>query len=81
MKHLLVISSAPAAMIDGKPFLDTKFVEGMRLYADLWDGSVSCILTLQDSPSPFGRIYDRAELPFSCKFITHGTPIGMQEIY
>ena len=69
MHSLLVISSAPAALMDGRPFLDIKFVEGMRLYADLWAGPVSCILKLRDTPFPFGKIVKTAELPFEVKLL------------
>ena len=80
MTKLLVISSAPAIIVDKKPFLDDKFVEGMRQYSELWDGPVSCILKLRNETFPFGRFYALDELPFSVKFRHDGMEIGSEEI-
>lgn len=80
MNNLLVISSAPASIIDGKPFLDIKFVEGMRLYAELWDGHVSCILKLRDDSFAFGKVYDMSDLPFEIKFLPENEFISAEHI-
>ena len=77
---LLVISSAPAAIVDEKPFLDIKFVEGMRYYNDLWDGPVSCILKLRDGTFPFGKIYAPDQLPFNLTLLPGDKGIGIEEI-
>ena len=75
MKKLLVISSAPAVLINGKPFLDIKFCEGMRYYCDAWDGPVTSILRAQETPFPFGQSYDRTELPFELRLISDGSSV------
>lgn len=80
MTSLLVISSAPAAIVDEKLFLDIKFVEGMRYYNDLWDGPVSCILKLRAGTFPFGQTYAPDELPFSVTLLPGDKGIGIEEI-
>lgn len=75
MPSLLVISSAPATLIDGKTYLDRKFVEGMRCYAELFEGKVSCVLPLFDRPAPFGELYDLKDLPFDVTFRFKGQEI------
>ncbi|ARC90827.1 glycosyltransferase [Rhodovulum sp. MB263] len=80
MPSLLVISSAPAALLDGKPFLDRKFVEGMRFYADLWDGPVSCLLRVRAESFPFGRVYEPGELPFGIRFLPSGRKPGAEDV-
>ena len=77
---LLVISSAPATIVDGKPFLDIKFVEGMQYYCNLWDGPVSCILKLREKKFPFGRTYVLDQLPFNVTLLPGDKDIGVEEI-
>ncbi|CUH40952.1 2-deoxystreptamine N-acetyl-D-glucosaminyltransferase [Jannaschia seosinensis] len=80
MASLLVISSAPATLVDEKPFLDIKFVEGMRYYNDLWDGPVSCILKLRHDTFPFGQLYEPDQLPFNVTFLPPNKSIGTEEL-
>ncbi|WP_299912871.1 glycosyltransferase [uncultured Paracoccus sp.] len=80
MTSLLVISSAPAAIVDEKLFLDIKFVEGMRYYNELWDGQVSCILKLRAGTFPFGQTYAPDELPFNVTLLRGDKGIGSDEI-
>lgn len=80
MSSLLMISSAPAAIVDEKPFLDIKFVEGMRYYNEVWDGPVSCILKLRAGTFPFGQIYAPDELPFNVTLLRGDKGIGSDEI-
>ena len=80
MTSLLVISSAPATLVDKQPFLDIKFVEGMRYYNDLWDGPVSCILKLRDGTFPFGQTYAPDQLPFKVTLLPANKSIGAEEI-
>lgn len=75
MSKLLVISSAPAAVIDGNPFLDIKFCEGMNFYATAWEGEVSGLLRTQDNPFPFGRAFAPTELSFTPILLDVSTPI------
>lgn len=65
---LLVISSAPGRMVGELLELDRKFVDGMTLYAQGWDGPVACLLRAPgaaDPPAPFAGRYDAADLPFA----------------
>ncbi len=80
MTSLLVVSSAPAAIVDKKPFLDIKFVEGMRYYNELWNGPVSCILKLRAGTFPFGQTYAPEELPFNVTLLPCHKGIGSEEI-
>lgn len=80
MRSLLVISSAPATMVDGLPFLDKKFVEGMRLYASLWDGPVTCLLKTSEEAVPFGKVFDPGSLPFRIDFLAPNRPVGTAQL-
>ncbi len=80
MSKLLVVSGSPAFLVNGKPFLDIKFVEGMRLYTELWGGPVSCILKLRDEPSPFGRLINLAELPFKLILLPYDKDITADDV-
>ncbi len=77
---LLVVSSAPASLLNGNPFLDKKFVEGMRLYTDLWEGPVGCILKRREDTFPFGRAYRREELTFDVTLLPPSRTIGAADI-
>lgn len=61
---LLVISSAPVRVSANRFELDKKFVEGMRRYADGWNGAVTCLLRENLDPQPFSRVFERPELGF-----------------
>ncbi|WP_299740472.1 glycosyltransferase [uncultured Roseobacter sp.] len=63
MKHLLVISSAPAQVTPEGVVLDKKFLEGMRSYCAGWSGQVHCILQ-KTGTVPFGTTVDPEDLPF-----------------
>lgn len=80
MHRLLVISSSPAALIDGKPFLDVKFVDGMRYFSKSWGDPVSCIVRLRHDVFPFGQTYDPRQLPFNVLMLPSGARIGDAEI-
>jgi colanic acid/amylovoran biosynthesis glycosyltransferase len=80
MTRLLVISSAPVLMDEGKAFLDTKFVEGMTFYNDCWEGPVSCLLKQGTTSIPFGRSYEVDQLPFDLTVLRSNKMIGAEEI-
>jgi len=67
-------------MVDGQPFLDIKFVEGMRLYSELWGGPVSCILQQRAATFPFGRTYKTGDLPFGLQLLPPNRAIGSEDI-
>ena len=80
MARLLVLSSAPVVPMDGGHLLDIKFVEGMRLVRDLWDGPVGCLLRAQDHAFPFARTYAPGELPFDLTVLPREKAIGPEDI-
>lgn len=79
MTRLLVISSAPATLVGEKPFLDKKFVEGMRFYNDVWDGPVSCLLKKCNDTFPFGQTYEPDQLPFNVRLQPTNKKVGTEE--
>ncbi len=80
MPSLLVISSAPATLIDGKPFIDKKFVEGMQFYCDTWDGPVTCLLAMRGDAFPYGQTYEVDRLPFGVEILPAGRDIEAKDI-
>jgi colanic acid/amylovoran biosynthesis glycosyltransferase len=76
MPRLLMI--APAPVIEkgaGKLTLDVKFVEGMRIHVEQWDGPVTCILKRGATDIPFGMTYDSTDLGFDLEVISSDDPI------
>ena len=74
MPKLLMIAPAPVIEKDsGELVLDVKFVEGMRLHVEQWDGPVTCILKRGAADIPFGMTYDPADLGFDLKVISPDT--------
>ena len=66
--------------MDGGHLLDIKFVEGMRLVRDLWDGPVGCLLRTQDHTFPFARTHAPGELPFDLTVLPRDKAIGPEDI-
>jgi len=80
MASLLVISSAPAKLNNGKVTLDIKFVEGMRLYTDTWEGPVACMLEASDKTFPFSKSYELDLLPFKVVLIPENQIVQASDI-
>ena len=80
MKRLLVISSAPATFIDGKPYLDRKFCDGIRFYAEAWDGPVAAILFRRDERMPFSQSYEPSDLPFEFSLLEGDAEISASDL-
>lgn len=80
MPSLLVISSAPATMVDDRPFLDRKFVDGMRFYCEAWEGQTSCILNMRGDVFPFGQTYAADQLPFDVTILPEGREIAASDL-
>ncbi|MBY6190709.1 glycosyltransferase [Microbulbifer agarilyticus] len=80
MKSLLIITSAPAARVAGKPFLDKKFCEGMRFYAEAWGGPVSCVAYLREAAFPFGQEFEEGDLPFKLRLLNRGQRITAEDL-
>lgn len=79
MPGLLIISSATAHVDGDDVVLDIKFVEGMRLYSDLWPGEVACLLVI-GAQMPFSRRYNSQDLPFKLSLIDAGDLINKNYI-
>ena len=47
----------------------------MRYYCDAWNGPVSCILQSHNAPFPFGRSFNRTELPFDVQLLSENGSI------
>lgn len=77
---LLVISTAPARKQEEGLLLDRKFVDGMRLYAECWNGRVGCLLPENHRPQPFGEVFDAATLPFEVRLHPHAQSIVVADL-
>ncbi|MFN5997119.1 MAG: glycosyltransferase [Paracoccaceae bacterium] len=64
MARMLMIAPAPVVETGDRLRLDVKFVEGMRVQQSLWPSRITVALRRGAPAIPFGRDYDRAELPF-----------------
>lgn len=69
MAHLLMIAPAPVIEVGDRLRLDVKFVEGMRLQQSHWPSRMTCLLRRGAASIPFGRDYDRADLPFDLRVL------------
>jgi len=78
---LWVVPSVPIWQVDGKLCFDRKFYFGLVEYANIWPGSVHCLMYLSNSPIPdFGVVLkDPGELAFSCTTLAAGQSI--QEVH
>jgi glycosyltransferase involved in cell wall biosynthesis len=80
MRKLLIISSAPAHLKNGKPFLDKKFIEGMQFYSTAWEGPVACILRESGNAFAFGQVFDVDQLPFEVTILPKGSRIEAEAL-
>ncbi|WP_299852653.1 glycosyltransferase [uncultured Roseovarius sp.] len=80
LSKLLVISSAPATIVGGKPYLDIKFCEGVNYYASGWDGQVTGMLRTQENQFAFGRVFERSELSFDPILLDQNAPIDKAKL-
>jgi colanic acid/amylovoran biosynthesis glycosyltransferase len=64
MVDMLMIAPAPVIESGDKLRLDVKFVEGMRVQQAHWPSRITVALRRGTPSIPFGRDYDRADLPF-----------------
>lgn len=80
MSHLLVLTSVPAAVSNGGLFLDRKAIEGLSLYARLWDGPVTAIFRRHAGNFPFGALYDPRRLPFAVRLISAATKLDASDL-
>ena len=66
---MLMIAPAPVIETGDRLRLDVKFVEGMRVQQALWSNRITVALRRGATGVPFGRDYDRSELPFDLVLI------------
>ena len=84
---MLMIAPAPVIETGDRLRLDVKFVEGMRVQQALWSKRITVALRRGAPSIPFGRDYDRSELPFDLVLIDPNEEItarhmdGFQLIY
>jgi colanic acid/amylovoran biosynthesis glycosyltransferase len=64
MVSMLMIAPAPVIESGDRLRLDVKFVEGMRVQQAHWPRRITVALRRGAPSIPFGRDYDRSELPF-----------------
>lgn len=64
MARMLMIAPAPVIETGDRLRLDVKFVEGMRVQQSFWPSRITVALRRGAPAIPFGRDYDREELPF-----------------
>ena len=69
MAHFLMIAPAPVIEAGNLVRLDVKFVEGMHLQQAHWPSRITCLLRRGAPSIPFGRDYDRGELPFDLRIL------------
>jgi glycosyltransferase involved in cell wall biosynthesis len=76
MARILMIAPAPVIETGGRIRLDVKFVEGMRVQQAHWPSRITCMLRRGAPSIPFGREYDRTELPFDLVLLDPQEVIG-----
>jgi glycosyltransferase involved in cell wall biosynthesis len=55
--HLVIIPSVPVWENESGPVFERKFFDGVRMYADLWPGTITCILRRSVGSMPeFGAV-------------------------
>lgn len=77
---LLVITSAPVQRLGDGYIMDIKFVEGMRYYANVWNGPVECIVKL-GTGLPFVAHYRQDDLPFFMNVIEENDTIAINHLH
>ena len=75
MARILMIAPAPVIDTGGRFRLDIKFVEGMHVQQAHWPNRITVVLRRGAPAIPFGRDYDRADLPFDLVLLDQGEPI------
>ncbi len=69
MASMLMIAPAPVIETDDRVRLDVKFVEGMRIQQAFWPHRITVALRRGAPSIPFGRDYERSELPLDLRLL------------
>lgn len=80
MARILMIAPAPVIETGGRFRLDIKFVEGMHVQQAHWPSRITVVLRRGAPAIPFGREYDRADLPFDLVLLDQGEPIEARHL-
>ena len=80
MAHFLMIAPAPVIEVGDRLRLDIKFVEGMLLQQAHWPSRITCLLRKGAASIPFGRDYDRSELPFDLVLLDQDEELGERHL-
>ena len=80
MAQLVMIAPAPVVEEGSQLRLDVKFVEGMHIQQRHWPSRIRCVLRRGASSIPFGRAYDRSELPFDLALLDPNEELGPQHM-
>jgi glycosyltransferase involved in cell wall biosynthesis len=80
MQRLLCIAPAPILKSDDGYVLDGKFLTGMALHGDFWDGEMDCILRLGAQSIPFGAQPLPKDPGFGLTVLEEKEPITAQHL-
>ena len=76
-----MIAPAPViALPDGMLRLDVKFVEGMKLHCQHWEGEVTCLLRSGADNIPFAGSYHPDELGFDLHVLDRDAPFTFAQL-
>lgn len=77
---MLMIAPAPVIESGDRLRLDVKFVEGMRVQQAYWPRRITVALRRGAPSIPFGREYDRSELPFDLQLLDPDEELGARHM-
>lgn len=77
---MVMIAPAPVIEEGDRLRLDVKFVEGMRIQQSHWPSRIKCVLRRGAGAIPFGRLYDRSELPFDLDLLDPNEELGPRHL-
>jgi colanic acid/amylovoran biosynthesis glycosyltransferase len=80
MALMVMIAPAPVIEEGDRLRLDVKFVEGMRIQQSHWPSRIKCVLRRGAGAIPFGRLYDRSELPFDLVLLDPTEELGPRHL-
>lgn len=80
--RLTLLPSVPVWREGDLVVFDRKFYEGMRLHAEEWPGSVTCVMRVGAAPPPdFGLVeVHPAQAPFDLVMLDDGERIGLRHL-
>ena len=77
----VIPNSVGGAQRNGNVVMDKKFVAGMSMYREFWDGPVKCVLRpVRHESLPFSTEFRISDLPFDLQFVDGDEPIGEDHV-